>query len=205
MNKQRLSGVILITGFIVLILGGFIYTPPNLYQEKDIDVRMQLVEDYRSEFNNAQIAAVVGATMMAVGFLALSLHLGGDQTARLANFGAAAMLLATISLVILKLGGISDARAYLDRSSMQGTSLLIFGYGYTWLTIAAYLLYGIVFLRADFPKWLAYFTLGFASLVLVVALFIETAAVELLFLMPLVVGIVLLRRSKAIKEVINFQ
>ncbi len=65
---------------------------------------------------------------------------------------------------------------------------------------------GIVFLRGDFPRWLAYFTLGFTILVLVVVLFIEVFAVELLlFLMPLVVGIVLLRRSKAERENIDYQ
>lgn len=197
MNKLRLSGIVLITGFIVLLLGGFIFTPPNLYQERDIDVRMQIVEDYRSQFTTAQVATVIGAAGIAVGFLLLTLHLQGDETARLANFGAAAMLLGTISLAILMLQGISDPRAYLDRNSIEGTALSIYDKGYTWPTIAGYLLYGIVFLRGDFPRWLANFTLGFTILVLVVALFIATAAVELLFLMPLVVGIVLFRRSKA--------
>jgi hypothetical protein len=158
---------------------------------------MQIVEDYRSQFTIAQIATVVGAAGMALGYLILTLHLQGDKTARLANFGAAAMLLATISLAILMVQGISDPRAYLDRNSPEGTALSIFDAGFAWLTIAGYLLYAIVFLRSDFPRWLAYFTLGFTILVLVMALFIETAAVELLFLMPLLVGIVLLRRSKA--------
>lgn len=197
MNKQRLSGIVLITGFIVFVLGGFIFTPPNLYQETDIDARMQIVEAYRSQFTNSQIASVVGGVGMALGYLLLTLHLQGDDTARLANFGAAAMLLGTISLAIYIVQGISDPRAYLDRAARESSGLLIYLEGYAWLTIAGYLLYGIVFLRGDFPRWLAYFTLGFTILVLVVALFIETAAVELLFLMPLVVGIVLLRRSKA--------
>jgi len=180
----------------VLVLGSFILTPPRLYQERDIDVRMQIVEDYRSQFNNAQIATVVGAAGLAVGYLLLTLHLQRDETAGFANFGAAAMLLATISLAILMLQGISDPRAYLARGSTEGSALSIYAEGYTWLTIAGYLLYGLVFLRGDFPRWLAYVTLGFTTLVLVVALFVEAAAVELLFLMPLVVGITLLIRSK---------
>ncbi len=198
MNKLRLSGIVLITSFIVLILGGFILTPPRLYQERDIDVRMQIVEDYRSQFTNAQIATVVGAAGLAAGYLLLTLHLQGDETAGLAYFGAAAMLLGTISLAIFMLQGISDPRAYLERASEEGTALSIYAEGFTWLTITGYLLYGIVFLRGDFPRWLAYATLGITILVLVVALFIEAAIVELIFfLMPLIVGIVLLRRSKA--------
>lgn len=203
MNKQRLSGIVLITGFLVLALGGFIFTPPNLYQERDIEVRMQIVEDYRSQFNFTQIATAVGMAGMAAGYLLLTLHLQGDETARWANFGAAAMLLAAISLAILMLGGISNPHAYLDRNSTEGTTLSIYDAGFTWLTIAGYLLYGFVFLRGDFPRWLAYTTLGITTLVLIVALFIETAAVELLFLMPLVVGIVLLRRSKASAKVLG--
>jgi hypothetical protein len=198
MNKLRLSGIVLISSFFVLVLGSFILTPPRLYQERDIDVRMQIVEDYQSQFTNAQIATVVGAAGIAVGFLILTLHLQGDDTARLANFGAAAMLLGTISLAIFMLQGISDPRAYLERASEEGTALSIYAEGFTWLTITAYLLYGIVFLRGDFPRWLAYTTLGITILVLVVALFIEAAVLEILFiLMPLIVGIALLRRSSA--------
>jgi len=196
MNKGRLAGIVLIGGFIVLVIFGFIFTPPNLYQERDIDVRMQIVDGYRSQFITAQIATGVGAAGIAVGYLLLTLHLQGDKSAKLANFGTAAMLIGAISLAILMLQGISDPRAYLERNLIKGNALSIYDHGFTWLTIAGYLLYGIVFLRADFPRWLAIFTLGFTALVLIVALFIEKAAVELLFLMPLVVGIVLLRRSK---------
>lgn len=201
MSKGRLSGIVLIIGFIVLVLFGFIFTPPNLYQERDIDVRMQIVEDYQSRFNTAQIATAVGATGIALGYLLLTLHLQGDETARLANVGAAAMLLGAISLAILMLLGISDPRAYLERGSLSGSPATIYDDGFTWLTIAGYLLYGIVFLRADFPRWLAFFTLGLTILVLFVALFVEQAAVELLFLMPLVVGIALLRRTKENRDV----
>jgi len=198
MNKMRLSGIVLIIGLIMFIAGSFIFTPPRLYQERDIDVRMQIVEDYRSQFTNAQIAAVVGTAVMAVGYLLLTLHLQRDETAGLANFAAVAMILGTISLAILLVLSISDPRAFLERNSAEGSDFSIYDQGFTWLTITAYLLYGIVFLRGDFPRWLAYATLGFTILVLIVALFIETAAVELLvFLMPLIVGIVLLRRSKA--------
>lgn len=196
MTKQRLSGIVLIIGVIVLLLGGFIFTPPNLYQERDIDVRLQIVEEHRAQFANAQIASVIGVAGVTTGFLLLTLHLQRDKTAGLAKFGAAAILLGTISLAIFMLRGISDPRAYLDRGSMEGTALTIYDKGFTWLTIAGYLLYGIVFLRGDFPRWLAYGSLGFTMLVLVLTLFIEAAAVELLFLMPLIVGIVLLRQSK---------
>jgi hypothetical protein len=197
MNKLRLSGIVLIVGFIVVMLGGLLFTPPNLYQERDIDVRMQIVEDFRSQFTIAQIASVVGAVGIAVGYLLLTLHLQGSETAVLAYFGAAAILLGTISLAIYNLDGISDPRTYLDRTAREGTALSIYTEGFTWLTIIGYLVYGIVFLRGNFPRWLAVFTLGFTILILIVSLFIETAAVELMFLLPLVVGIVLLRRSKA--------
>jgi hypothetical protein len=196
MKVLRLSGIALISGFIVLVVFGFIFTPPNLYQERDIDVRMQIVDDYRSQFVTAQIATGVGAASIAVGYLLLTLHLQRDKSTKLANFGAAAMLIGAIFLAILMLQGISDPRAYLERNSMKGSVLSIYDHGFTWLTIAGYLFYGIELLRANFPRWLAIFTLGFTALVLIAALFIEKAAVELLFLIPLVVGIVVLRLSK---------
>lgn len=196
MNKQRLSGIVFIVSFLVVALGGIIFTPPGLYQETDIEVRMQIVEDYESQFTVAQIASIVGVAGIALGFLLLTLHLQGKETARWADLGAAAMLLGMISLAIYNLQTLSDPRTYLDRALRNSAGLSIFADGFTWLTIAGYLLYGIVFLRGDFPRWLAYFTLGITTLVLVVALFIDTFAVEFLFLMPLVLGIVLLRRSR---------
>lgn len=197
MNKQRLSGIVLITSIIVTVLSGFLFPLPKLYQETDIDVRLQIVEEGGSNFANSQIATIVVVAGIAVGYLLLTLHLQGDETARLANFGATAMLLGTISITIYLLLGISDPRAFLDRAARESAGLSIYLKASAWLTIAGYLLYGIVFLRGGFPRWLAYFTLGFTILVLVVVLFIEVFAVEaLLFLMPLIVGIVLLRRSK---------
>jgi hypothetical protein len=196
MNKQRLSGIVLVVSFIVLGVGSSIFSVPNLWPEggRDIDERMKLIEDYRSEFNNGQIIFVVSTTGIAVGFLLLTLHLQGDETARLAKLGAASMILGTISLAILMLTGISDPRAFLNRS--ESTALSIYEQGFTWLTIAGYLLYGIVFLRGGFPRLLAYFTLGFTILVLVATFFIGSFAGEFLLIMPLIIGIVLLRRSK---------
>ena len=199
MNKQRLSGIVLIASIVMMVLSGIIFPLPNLYQETDIDVRMQIVEQGGSNFTNAQIITIVAVAGMAVGYLLLTLHLQGEKTARLANFGAAAMIIAAISITIYLLIGISDPRAYLDRAARESSGIAIYLQGFAYLAIAGYLLYGVVFLRAGFPKWLAYFTLGFTTLVLFVVIFIEIFAVELLFfLMPLIVGIVLLRRSKAV-------
>lgn len=196
MNNRRLSGIVLIISFVVLVIFGYIFTPPNLYQESDIGARMNIVEQYRSQFNISQTATAAGGVGMAVGYLLLSLYLRRDETARLASIGAGVMFLGAVSLAILMLRGISDPRAYLERNSAQGSPLLIYEQGYTWFTIVGYLLYGLVFLRGDFPKWLAYFTLGYTIVILIVALLISTFAVEFLFLMPLVIGIVLLLRPK---------
>lgn len=201
MNNRRLSGIVLIISFVVLVIFGYLFTPPNLYQESDIGVRMNIVEQYRSQFNIAQIATTVGGLGMGVGYLLLSLYLRRDRTARLASIGAIAMLIGAVSLAILMLEGISDPRAYLERNSAQGSTLLIYEQGYAWLTILGYLLYGLVFLRGDFPKWLAYFTLVYTIVILIVALLVSTFAVEFLFLLPLVVGIVLLLRPKGKLEI----
>lgn len=203
MNNGRLSGIVLITGFVVLVIFGYILTPPNLYQERDIGVRMKIVEEYRSQFNSAQIATTVGVAGIAVGYLLLSLSLRKDKTAGLASIGAVAMVLAAVSLAILMLQGISDPRTYLERNSVQGNALSIYEQVYAGLTILGYLLYGLVFLRGDFPRWLAYFTLIYTILILIVALFVSIFAVEFLFLMPLVVGIVLVLQPKVNLEIAN--
>jgi hypothetical protein len=201
MNNRRLSGFVLITSCLVLVIFGYIFTPPNLYQERDIGIRMNIVEQYRSQFNIAQIATAVGGVGMAAGYLLLSLYLRRDETARLASIGAVFMFLGAVSLAILMLGGVLDPRAYLERDSVQGSALSIFFQGYAWLTILGYVLYGLVFLRSDFPRWLAYLTLGYTTVILIVALLVSTFAVEFLFLLPLVIGIVLSLRPKGKLEV----
>lgn len=201
MNNRRLSGIVLIISFVVLVIFGYMFTPPNLYQESDIGIRMNIVAGHRSQFNIAQIATSVGGVGMAVGYLLLALYLRKDKTARLASIGAVVMFLGAVSLAILMVGGIVDPRAYLDRNSAQGSALSIFDQGYAWPTIIGYMLYGLVFLRGDFPRWLAYFTLGYTIVILIIAILVSTFAVEFLFLLPLVIGIVLLLRLKGQLEI----
>jgi hypothetical protein len=43
MNKQFLSGILLIIGFLLFVVSGFLFPMPNLWRESDIDVRMQIV------------------------------------------------------------------------------------------------------------------------------------------------------------------
>lgn len=196
MIRRRLSGTVLIASVLVIALGGIFFTPPGLYQETDINLRMQIVDEHQSQFTISQVMSILAATGMALGYLILTLQLQRDGQARWANLGAAAMILATISLATYVLLTLADPRTYLDRALRESSGLSFIVDLFAWLTIAGYLLYGIVFLRGDFPKWLAYATLGITALVLVAVLFVETFAVEVLFVMPLIVGIALLRRMK---------
>lgn len=195
MNRQRLSAILLIASFLVLVFGS-IFTPPGLYQETDIDLRMQIIEEHASRFTTAQVASIIAAAGIATGYLFLSLHLQGTAQARWASLGATAMILGTFALGIYNLLTLSDPRTFLDNALRDSTGLSFIVDLYAWLTIAGYLLYGNVFLRGDFPNWLAYATLGIMAIVLLAVLLIDTFFVEVLFLLPLLVGIALLRRPR---------
>ena len=196
MNKQRSAAIILLASFVV-ILAGFMLAPQDLYlQENTLDDRVRIVEDNQTRFNATLVLTSLGAVGMAVGYLVLTLHLQGSENAGLAVLSAAAMLIGSFVIATFILQGIFDPRSYLETaivgSTMQSLSIVVFA----WLSIAAQLLYGLVFLRGEFPKWLAYVTLGAAALVLLVVVFVgEPAAAELFFLMPLLVGIVLYQRA----------
>jgi hypothetical protein len=196
MNKQRLAGILLIAGILVLIVGGWIFPTPNLYQETDIDARMRIVEEYKPNYTYFQIVGIISVTVVAVGYVYLMVYMQGEETARLTKFATAAIVIATIFIVIFYFSCMSNPRLSLDRTGREGTVFAYASEGFTWFMILAYFLYGTVFLRGDFSKWLAYFTLGFTFIILGMTFFVEKASAELLLVLPLIIGTVLLRRSK---------
>jgi len=198
MNLRRLAGIIFLASFGANLLS-FSTVPSDLYRSGfDVDERLAMVEANRLGFIAGAVLTSTGAIGMALGYIVLSRQLRATENALMANLGAAAILLGSLVVAALVLQGIADPRAYLEIATPGRASESFYFNAFAWLSLAGQFLFGLVFLRGDFPRWLAYATLGAAVLVLLAVVLVgEPAAAELIiFIMPPVVGLALLRQAK---------
>ena len=196
MNLKQTSGIAMLMGF-GLIATGFALSPPNLYQESDMAVQLQIIITEFARFAASQVASGAGIVMTTIGYVLLTVDLRGRQNAVLIYTGAAAFILASVAVMVIVYQSLVDPASFLERASSENASSSLLDAAFTWPTIAGHFLYGIVYLRGDFPKWLGYLAVGSAALATLAVIFITPFVAEVLFLLPLVTGIVLVRRKEA--------
>ena len=76
MEATRLAGIFIILGFIIFWAGN-IYSPPNVYQETDLQLRMQIVAEYPARWAISQGVGGAGIAVMVLGLLILSVRMAG--------------------------------------------------------------------------------------------------------------------------------
>lgn len=155
MNTQRLSAILLIVGFAVLILGTLL-GPPGIYDTEDPQRRVQIIEEYQTRWNIAQPANALSLLFTAAGFAVLASRLGKMANGWIPGMGAAAFVVGTISAEIFLF------RQTTDPLNTYGGAYSTFENLYYWLALAGLLLFGVAFLMADLPAWLGYVTAGVA-------------------------------------------
>jgi len=190
MNLRPLSGTILLLGFGLIVVG-VVLSPPNLYQASDLNAQLQILAQHSTRFAASQVFSLAGILVVAAGYVLFALSLRGLQKPGLPYAGAAAFVLASIAVTIAVYPSLSDPAAFLE-SGLDTPWAVAF----VWSTILGHILSGIVFLAGSFPRWLGYGTIGAAALAAVGIVLVDAAIVELLFILPLVVGIVLVRRPR---------
>jgi hypothetical protein len=195
MKTQQLSGIVMLIGF-GLIAAGFSLSPPNLYQETDVVVQLQIITAEFARFAASQVASGAGIVTTTIGYVLLALYLRGRQNAVLIYAGAGAFIVASAAVIVIIYQSLVDPAAFLESASSENTSASLFGSAFTWPTLAAHFLYGVVYLRGDFPKWLGYLAAGSAALATLAVVIFTPFAAEVLFLLPLATGIVLVRRKE---------
>jgi hypothetical protein len=155
MDISRLAGIFIIAGFIIFWAGN-LYSPPGVYQERDTDVRLQIIERYPLRWVLSQGVGGLGIVAIALGLLILSIHLGSDHSPWLTYVPAAATVLAAVLAVIYLYRYLTDPAS--TWASSQADPFL---FGAALLTLAAGFLYGFLFLQAGLPAWLGYLTIGY--------------------------------------------
>jgi hypothetical protein len=200
MDAQLLSAILLIAGFVGAVLGSALL-PPGLYDTEGPRRRLfsdrpnprrqaELIEQYRTRYNVAQLLNVLWVLLTAVGFVVLALHLRTAANAWVPSLGAAAFVVGSILGVVFIYRQTTDAlNAYSGAYSAFETLL-------NWLWLGGLLLFGVAFLQAGLPAWLGYLTAG-AALAYGIFFLVTGAgfmAPFLAVLLSLVIAIVLLRQ-----------
>jgi hypothetical protein len=189
MDAQRLSSVLLIAGFAVLLLG-FPFGLRGIYLTTDPSERVGIIEKHKTRWYITQVLLGLGFLLIAVGFAVLASHLRTVANAWIPALGAAALVVGTISGVLFLYRQTTDPLS-VYQGAYSGMETLNY-----WLSLAGLLLFGVAFLQAGLPAWLGYLTAGAA--LLYGAVFLVTGAGWLtpgfVSILGLVIGIILLRQ-----------
>jgi hypothetical protein len=194
MSNERLAGVLLIIGFGLVVIGSVV-GPPGLYQEPELDARLEIITANPGNWLASNGAWALAVLVTAAGLLVFSVSLRDTDAGTLGLVAGAAIVLGAISFTIqLYLRQISPGENY-ERTTL-------FTLGFVWLTLIALLAYGVVFLRARYPKWLASLFIGVPILLVALAIFLGSRFYfnfppQAFYLLTLLAGIVFVRRGRA--------
>lgn len=180
MNMHRLAGIVIVVGFVIYWIGN-LYSPPNVYQETDLDLRLQIVDDYPARFAVSQGLAGVGMAVIVAGLFLVSIRSPGDATPWLTYLPAALILVSVALLAIWLYQYISDP-ASIWGSDAQSQWML----GAQVLMMIGALLYGFLFLQIGLPAWLSYLNIGYAAVALVAILIAQPPAFAVISIYHLV-------------------
>ena len=191
MDMQFLSGILLIVGFVLVMIAS-VTDPPGIYGKIDSAARLQIIANHQTRWLAANIVWALAGPVTAVGLLLFSIHLQGSQSAWLLNLAAATAVSGAVALVVYLYVRTSDPAAYFESSSPSPWIIAWF-----WLTSAALILYGVVFLQGGYPNWLGYGIIAIVGLLGVAALvfrakFFAAIPPQIYYLLTFIAGIVIL-------------
>lgn len=153
MDVTRVSGIMLILGFVLLGLS-FIVGVPGFYQTQDIAERVRLVDEYRTRWNVTIALNMVLFVLPTIGLLYYGVHLWRSTGTILAALGPSIYALGAIAFVIHEYVRTTDLVGH-----FEGRYPDYHGIG-NWFVLAGLLLVGVSFLQAGLPTWLSYLTIG---------------------------------------------
>jgi len=190
MDTQRLSAILLIAGFAVLMVAWLI-GPRGIYQTPDLQRRVRIIEEYKTRWNIAQSLIVLSLLLTTSGFFVLNTQLYTVANAWVPTLGAVAFIFAFIPAALFLYRQTTDPLGSYE-GAYSGMETL-----YYWLALAALLLFGIAFLQAGLPVWLGYVTVG-ATLLFGIVFLVNSGArfltPGLVVVLSLVIAIFLLRQ-----------
>jgi hypothetical protein len=154
MEPQRLSALLIITGFLIMLMGYVFGLGNRIYGTTDMDERERIVEENKIRWNAAQFLVGVGLLLIPLGYAVLASRLRAEGTPWIPILGGVALVLGALSGIYF---------LYRQTTDIVGA----FSGNYPGFEPVAYILilgglvlFGVAFLQAGIPTWLGYITAG---------------------------------------------
>jgi hypothetical protein len=180
-------------GFL-LVIAGSVVSPPRLYQETDIQIRLEIVEDHMARWTASNVLLGMAGLVTAVGLILFSYYVRADVNSLLNWTALLAYSLGALAWIIfLSQRQVDPAQLFEDYTF---SPLAI---GLISLMLLGLLLYGVIFIQSGYPGWLGYGTVGLTAIIGILAIifqdrFFANFPPQVFYLITLVAGIVMLRR-----------
>jgi len=193
MNYLQLAGISLIAGFVLILIATFV-GPPRLYQESNSDTRLQIIADYPARWAGSNLTFALGGLITAIGLVLVSLQARGSVSGWWIGASAATYTLGAILWMIFMYQRTVNPASLFTSYAFSPLTVALFG-----LLVIGLLLYGILFLQADYPSWLGIVTIAGMVLIGGAALvyprqFFESFPPQVLYFFTLAAGIAMLRQ-----------
>lgn len=190
MNQVKVASLLLMAGLVLYFIAGVV--APRLYQEPNINIRVEKVSNNPIRWNVSQVFFALGIMLPAIGFLLLAAQLRGTQRSWLVYLGAAAFMAGAM------IGTLFVYRQTLDPAKYwESTGPIPLIVAYMVLTLTGLLFYGIAYLQNNFPGWLGYLIVGSSVIILAVFLIMRGGGAFvlsiLIYIVAFVAGVVLWR------------
>jgi hypothetical protein len=154
MEPQRLSAILLISGFAFLLFGFVFGLGTRIYGTTDMTERERIVDENKTRWNITQSLAGIGLLLIAIGFSVLASRLRTEANAWIPTLGGAALVFGTLSGIYF---------LYRQTTDLVGAfsgKYPVFEPLANILILAGLIFIGIAFLQAGLPAWLGYLTAG---------------------------------------------
>lgn len=191
---ERMSGILLIVGFVMLVAGG-LAAPSGAYQGS-IEERLSIIDANQTQWLLSKVFDALAVVLVSVGFVMLASRgwrSGWPMRVVGVCFGLAG-LLGVVYVYLLA----TDPRPLYDRDAPAPIAATLIG-----LLAAGLMAWGVHLLRSGFPRWVGVLStvLGTGVLAALALILIVRPGPELAFAVAsvvylgiLIIGLVLVRR-----------
>lgn len=185
MTLQQWAGVLIIAGF-VLVIGSSLVFPGTYYMAETEAERQAIWETHQGGWIATNWLWIAASAVTAGGLTLLAV----SHRETLSLIGAGVFGLGTVNWLIYLYRRLLDSGM-----TYAGPGLEVL---FVWLAAGALILFGIAFLRGDFPNWVGYVHLAFGGLFLIGMVFFPSQMYssfppQAIYLVVLMTGIAAMR------------
>ena len=186
-SKQRVAGILIIAGLVFAIAGSILF-PVEYYTTEDQAERQAILDANQSGWVATNWLWVAAGVATAVGLLLFALQ---DRDP-LSIAGAGLFVVGSVFWVRYAYLRSLDASVTTEGLWMEVV--------FAWLATVGLALMGIAFLRSEFPNWVGYVNVGYATLFVVAFVLFRSQMYEFfppqaIYLVASFTGIVAIRRG----------